>query len=607
MSAIALILNRNDKPVEPGYIDTILTRMQHRGIDSTDSWRYKNYALGQQNFLVNPEDVTGPISVNVPTGIISIAFDGRLDNRDELIAEITTCLANHSDADLVIEAYRQQGVQYFSRLKGSFAFILVDTAKSKVLLYRNPLGSRELYYHISSKHIIAGTEPAALIAHPAIDNDIDTAWVTDYFASFQPATKHTVYIAIKQLLPGECLQWQSDKISLSRERPDIGRKVFRFTNDQDYAEHYRELLQQAVARVCRSSGSVGIMLSGGMDSVPAAYFARDYLALSNRKLTAYSWSLQQFPGADESATIEAICQHASLSLAMVPGDKCWPLSDPDNWPLSPNTPVSNMAQRLKDCVYVAASQNQCKVILNAAAGDLLYPESVYWLVEALWDGQWRLFLTEFYQHLHKLGCSKLHKDGACRQIIKRIIGWQSKAKSPPLWLAEEAKSAYQVSAEWPPEAATFERSNQYRSLLGMNLSGVSTTVNYFTNPLSIELRDPYLDWDLVDFMLSIPTYRSYRCGNFKFIARNALRGIMLERVRLQSRQGVLTDFLRHGLFVESKPWIIKLLMASDTEWPQYVDKNWLEKALQKSYPAEIEVLVIWQCVSYEMWRKKYVS
>jgi hypothetical protein len=317
--------------------------------------------------------------------------------------------------------------------------------------------------------------------------------------------------------------------------------------------------------------------------------------------------LQQFPEADESATIEAICQHAGLSLVMVPGDQCWPLSDPNRWPLSPNTPVSNMAQRLKDSVYFAASQDQCKVILNAATGDLLYPESLYWLVEALWDGQWRLFLSEFYQHLRQLGCSKIYRDSACRQIIKRIIGWQAKEKSVPEWLAKNAKSSYQSSAEWPPEAASFMRPNHYRSMLGMNLSGVSTTVNYFTNPLAIELRDPYLDWDLVDFMLSIPSYRSYRRGNFKFIARNALRGIMLERVRVQGRQGVLTAFLRYGLLVEARPWINKLLMASDVQWPQYVDKNWLEKALQKKDPTEIEILVIWQCVSYEMWRKKYFS
>ena len=342
-----------------------------------------------------------------------------------------------------------------------------------------------------------------------------------------------------------------------------------------------------------------------MDSVPAAYFARDYLAAHNQQLTAYSWSLQQFPEADESATINAICKHAGLDLVIVPGDKCWPLSNPDTWPLSPNTPVSNVVQRLKDCVYGAAAQNQCKVLLNAAAGDMLYPESLYWLVEALWDGQWRLFLIEFIKHLHDLGFSGVYTDHACRQIIKRIIGWQPRTQALPMWLTDSAKSLYHSRYDWPPEAVSHSRPDHYRSLLGMNLAGASTSVNYFCNPLGIELRDPYLDWDLVDFMLSIPSYRTYRRGSYKFIARNALKGIMLERVRVQSRQGILTSFIIYGLISKSRSWITQLLMSRDAQWPQYVDKRWLEAALAKAKPSETEVLVIWQCVAYEMWRNKY--
>jgi asparagine synthase (glutamine-hydrolysing) len=545
--------------------------------------------------------------VEVADGNVCIAFDGRLDNRNELIGAVDACSEHsYSDAELVIKAYQYWGIQCLRRLRGSFALILVDTSTFKVFAYSNPLGGRELYYHISPQHVLVATEPAAILSHPGVRDDTDDLWITDYFANFLPTSNHSVYSEIKQLLPGECLLWQSDKTSLFREQSQIGKKEFRFSNDEDYAEHFRGLLQQAVSRVCRSSGPVGIMLSGGMDSAPAAYFARDCLAARNQQITAYSWSLQQFPDADESTTIKAICKHAGLDLIMVPGDHCWPLSNPDDWPLSLNTPVSNAFQRLKDCVYVAAAQNQCKVLLNAATGDSLYPASGYWLVEALWDGQWRLFLTEFYQHLHELGFSGVYKDSACRHIVKRLVGWQPRSKKPPLWLSDSAKSLYGSCLDWPPEASTYGRPDHYRSMMGMNLAGVSTSVNYFTNPLGIELRDPYLDWDLAGFMLSIPSYRSYRRGNYKLIARNALKGIMLERVRVQSRQGILTAFFMYGILSKSRIWISKLLMSHNAEWPVYVDKSWLETALAKRNPSEKEVLVIWQCVCYEMWRKKYV-
>ena len=241
MSAIALIVNRKGKPVQPGAIDTVLARMNPRGIDGANCWQHKNYGLGQQNFLVHPEDIICPLSIAVVDGTISIVFDGRLDNCTDLINDIGFFPRDsHSDAELAIAAYRHWGVQCLGRLRGSFALILVDTSKSKVLLYRNPLGGRELYYHISPKHILAATEPAALLAHPAVHDDTDALWITDYFANFLPASEHTVYATIKQLLPGECLEWQPDKVKLFREHPSIGRKTIRFATDHRLRGSFQE-------------------------------------------------------------------------------------------------------------------------------------------------------------------------------------------------------------------------------------------------------------------------------------------------------------------------------------------------------------------------------
>ena len=84
-----------------------------------------------------------------------------------------------------------------------------------------------------------------------------------------------------------------------------------------------------------------------------------------------------------------------------------------------------------------------------------------------------------------------------------------------------------------------------------------------------------------------------------------MRGIMLESLRTQSRKGVLSEFFYYGVFKRSRHLLNRLLTAKEAEWPEYVDRRWLQTALAKEQPSETETMVIWQCVAFEMWRSRF--
>jgi|GEM_PF-2512207 len=609
MAGIALILNRDHAPGAHTHLNDALTALRHRGSDGARRWIHGGYAIGQQNFLVCPEDRCGPLILETDGNqAVVIAFDGRLDNREELLRALVPPNGNDcSDTELAGRTYLHWGAAGFERLRGSLALILADTRSDTTHFYRNPLGGRELYYFASPRHLLAATEPAALLRHPALSRELDDTWLANYFAFHTGTDNRTVYRAIRLLLPGERLTCTADAITRHRQAPAIGHTRLDCRSDGDCAERFRELLHRAAARACRSRGPVGIMLSSGIDSGALAYCAADRLREEGKILTACSWSLRQFPEADESAAIEALAVDAGIELQLRAGDDCWPLSDASAWPLSINTPQANPFQRLIEHSYHTAAEAGCRVLLNAGCGDSLYPEPYYWLSEALFDRRWQLIVGELRQHLGHIGWGAIHRDTALRWIIKRAIGWHPRPNKPPPWLTKRARRLYRPRELWPPEAYQAKRHDQHLALLGLDLAGAATIPNRRANPLGIEVRDPYLDWDLVDFMLALPAWQCFRQDQFKFIARNAMRGRMLESIRTQGRVGLLEPFFEFGLFHRSRPLLLELLFDPDAEWPRYVDKHRVSEALEQPDSGDCSSYLIWQCVAFELWRKKYFA
>jgi asparagine synthase (glutamine-hydrolysing) len=116
----------------------------------------------------------------------------------------------------------------------------------------------------------------------------------------------------------------------------------------------------------------------------------------------------------------------------------------------------------------------------------------------------------------------------------------------------------------------------------------------------IELLTPYRDPRVVDFAARLPAHYQYRSGQSKFLTREAMRALLPETVRTRPKSGSLAPFFRKGVLHQSASEVARLLDARDARWPQYVAPEALQRA-RKNPLTESDLLLIWLCISYELW------
>ena len=269
----------------------------------------------------------------------------------------------------------------------------------------------------------------------------------------------------------------------------------------------------------------------------------------------------------------------------------------------PIRPLANAFRRVKLAVYRAAARDGCRVILNGASGDIIYPHPGHCLADGWRDGRLGFVLREVARAAGICGPIGLWQDPGVRGLGKHLLGWRGRTRSAPVWLTARARQLWhEASGPWPPESADHPRPDHYQAALDQwAADGLSEEV-FFASRCGIDRRDPFRDADLIDFMLSIPSYVCYRDGHTKWLARESMRGLLPESIRLRPRGGLLTEFFDAG-YRRELPSLRRLLTARDVAWPTYVDHAWLLRALDAREPSEKEKLLVWYCAAFELWRQ----
>jgi asparagine synthase (glutamine-hydrolysing) len=541
---------------------------------------------------------------------LSVAIDGFIDNRGSLAIELGRRADGHGAADdarLILAAWKRWGEDGLRRLQGPFALVLSDRrvgCEPRIVLYREPLGRCGLHYVATSRALLVASEPSALLAQPLVSPEPDEHWLTHHFALSRPTDNRSPFRDIRKLLPGQCLVWTPNAVRLHREPLPDGRQQTRYRNEADYAEQFLALLDQAVERALIDGGDqLGIMLSGGMDSGPVAALAHRRLSASGRALTAYSWSLPEHSGADETAEIRLCAGHVGCGLKLLPGGDEWPMRDLMAWPANPNSPLANPFRRIKLAAYRAAAKDGCRVILNAASGDDIYPHPGHRLADGWRDRRFGFVLREVARTVGICGPIGLWRDPGFRGLGRHLLGWSGRPRSAPPWLSPKAARIWrEAGPAWPPESADHPRPDHFRAALDQWAADGLSEETFFASRCGVDRRDPYRDLDLIDFMLSIPSDVCYRDGHTKWLARESMRGLLPESIRLRPRGGLLTEFFDAGYRREHAS-LRQLLTGRDVAWPDYVDHGWLMRALDAREPSEREKLLVWYCASFELWRQ----
>ncbi|NTU74629.1 MAG: asparagine synthase (glutamine-hydrolyzing) [Anaerolineaceae bacterium] len=304
MCGIAGILNLTpQEPVRIEYLRQMLALIRHRGPDQFGIYYDEQVGLGNARLsIIDLSSGQQPISNEDET--IWIVFNGEIFNYIELRAVLLERghdFRTQSDTEVLVHMYEEFGPRCLEQLNGQFSFAIWDSRKQVLLLARDRLGVRPLFYTQNADRLVFASEIKAILAHPAIQAELDSQALHEIFTFWAPLGGHTVFKGIQQVQPGHYLLYENGKISEQsywqlKFPPEVAQSQASRTF-ADYLEQFRELLIDATQIRLRADVPVGAYLSGGLDSSTLAAIIQNY---TNNRLDTFSITFSD-PAFDESA------------------------------------------------------------------------------------------------------------------------------------------------------------------------------------------------------------------------------------------------------------------------------------------------------------------
>ena len=256
------------EPVSPDLIRCMCDQIAHRGPDSAGYNVSGRVGLGMRRLRIIDLD-TGDQPIFNEDRSLAIVFNGEIYNYRELRSALLACghrFETASDTEVIVHLYEDMGAKCVSRLSGMFALAIHDRNSDRVFLARDRLGIKPLYYAETLEGLYAASEIKSLLAVPGIGRTIDEVALDQYFSLLYVPAPRTIFRGIRKLPPGHILIKDPG-------RPAVVERYWKVTSEPkpvraepELIEEFRERFDAAVASHLVSDVPLGVFLSGGIDS-----------------------------------------------------------------------------------------------------------------------------------------------------------------------------------------------------------------------------------------------------------------------------------------------------------------------------------------------------
>ncbi len=610
MSAFAVVYERSNTPVDPGVLERVMERLSHRGPDGRSMLLTDQVALGHWHFWTTPEEVGERQPLALSRLPFKIVLDGRLDNRSELIAELGLSSEDGkrlSDAALILHAYADWGEHCLEHFIGPFALVVVDERSGELLFGRDALGDRTLFYSWQGTRLVIASEQWAVAGADGLAEELDEKAVANYFALEETNDGRSFFKNVSELLPAQVMLINaSGQRSWRYWQPDSSKRV-RCQSDKEYAEGFLALLEESIRCRMRSITPAGVLLSGGLDSGSVACLAARMI--SPQPLTTISYVFDELQECDERGYIETVKEKWGIHSIQVPCDDLWPFKNLQDMPCFPNQPDGNIYRMIIERTFQRAREEGFCVLLTGHFGDELYDGEEDWLFDLISEGRLWEAAQDIKLHIQYTGLRRTWRSAYLRRVGIRMLqempqGNQfinlrkRRRRNVPVWLTPF--SAEKISFDQPQLAPEFTLKN---NLLGSSTATDCASGTYFTSRHGLEFRHPYRDRRLVEYVLALPAHQLYFHGQYKFVLRTAMQGILPEAIRTRSTPTNLLTLLERGK-VREKNNLETLLQDTNAAWRKYVRPDWLMEHWKLPTSPEndgADKVIPWLCLSFARW------
>lgn len=514
-------------------------------------------------------------------GPLSVVADARIDNPTTLQA-LAGAPENAEPAALILAAFERWGSRCVERIEGDFAFAAWDRRTQTLLLARDAMGMRPLYYHRRANQIFFSNDLFAVHELARLPRHLQRRSAAEFLCHRAIREDRTLLSGVQRLLPAHCLESSPRGVRVWRYwEPDLEREL-RLPRSEDYVAGYREHLDRAVrARVSGTQG-VACFLSGGLDSPAiAALAARTLAEQGGQPLTTISFVVDPAqPGPpDERGLIDsvlAVTPHvsphflSSTGRSYADGGRARPL------PLHPMLQAS----------FTLCRERAANVLLGGFGGDqLATSQARSALPELLRLGQVRTAWGLCQAQAAAGGPRPLRglASGLRRAALRGDVPdprrlWRERLQRA--LISPHLAPLVEHYQHWCQPRATL-RESQWQALSAGAADQVADAINAHLVPLGIDYRLPFLDKALVEYCLSVPP-EEHRWARGRWLIRRMTEGVLPDSVRLRNDKSVPAPPDSRRLLARNARWLLAEVDSIARRCPEaelYVDLQRLRARL----------------------------
>ncbi|MEE4238647.1 MAG: asparagine synthase-related protein, partial [Anderseniella sp.] len=382
MSAIAGIFWKDGRPADQDALSRLVSGLRPLGQGGQQLHALGSAGLVRAFDSPRTASVFGDAPVIGGGGDLMLVFEGRLDNRDDLHAELGLDLVEAQglpDSVIALKSWENWGAKAVEHWLGDFAAICWNAAERTLVAVRDPLGMRGLSYHDTPDRIVIASAPRAMFALPDVEKRVDEQKIADSLVQLYHDGERSFFKGIHRLPMASRLTVTAAEAGVDRYWSPEDLCAIRLGRDEEYVEAAAELLGRAIKARLRGSDRVGAFMSGGLDSSTVAVSALDQLERQD-KLPTFTWvpedgwdrRTRRGAYGDERPFVEAIAaMHPRLEPHFVQADGMGLFDHLDNF-----LDYAGVAPRnaINFCwiheIYQRAGEQGIDVLLEGGAGNM---------------------------------------------------------------------------------------------------------------------------------------------------------------------------------------------------------------------------------------------
>ncbi|HZR25954.1 MAG TPA: asparagine synthase (glutamine-hydrolyzing) [Vicinamibacterales bacterium] len=599
-----------------------IAALRHRGPDDEGVWYGSRACLGMRRLSVI-DLATGHQPIANEDGTVVVVYNGEIYNfqevRDELVArghQFTTV----SDTEVIVHGYEEWGDAVLDRLNGMFAIALFDERRDTLLIARDRLGVKPLYYYVDDRRLVFASEIKAILCHGDIPREIDSKGLLNYLAYGHAVAPDTIYRGIKKLLPGHTLTVRGRDLAVRRWWTAIPPPPTTMS-EEECAREVRRLLEDSVRLRMIADVPVGAFLSGGLDSSAVVALMAQH---TQHPVQTFSVGFANLPAFNELPDARRVAAHCRTSHHEVVVESRDLIRTIETLVYHFDEPFGDAAC-FPTYLVSRLAREHVTVALTGEGGDEAFGGyRRYWA--ARWIRLLRLVTGGVGPAAVGLAVDRLPRLRRLKKIVEAARVADPAARYASMLRVfsddalrhlvdarlESAVAAYDAREVYRRHFADAGAADELNALMYVDMkTWLADTylekVDKTSMAVSLEARVPLLDYRLVEFSMRIPSRYKITRSDSKRVFKNAVRDLLPPETLQKAKHGfaVPTDSWFRG---ELRDFAYDVLLDRRSRQRGFFDAAAVERLWRDHQSGrEVRDTHLWLLMNFELWAREYLD